>query len=268
MDLVAMAQTIRRYKFATVPIILLVGVLAFYAMFLTPPEYTATGSYILEAPPPAPTTEQIARDPALGKVNANDPLLSYGDLQVVGLMLSRESGTQAVEDKLLAEGVDPLSSVANDSVYGNAPLLDITGVGTTAAEAVRSGMLEGQTVVKLLNDIQAQMGVSPGYRITAYALDPPQQATLKTSSKLRDLIMVMVLGIIMLFVAVSVAKAREERKRERAAQAASAAGSRPAENGNGLPPGIGDQLDLGGAAHGLRRHSLRFPVREGDPDSV
>ena len=35
MDLIAIAQTVRRYKFATVPIILLVGVLGCYVMFLT-----------------------------------------------------------------------------------------------------------------------------------------------------------------------------------------------------------------------------------------
>jgi hypothetical protein len=258
MDLVAMAQTVRRYKFATLPVILLTGVLAFYVMFLTTPEYVATGSYILVAPPPAPTQEQIARDPALGKVNANNPLVSYGNLQVVGLIVSQEMSSPSVEDRLLREGVDPMSSVANDTIYANAPLLDITGVGTTAAAAARSGMLEGQELVKLLNDIQAREGVSPGYRITASPLVLPEQASLKTSSKLRDLIMVMVVGIILLFVVVSVGKARDERKRERVGGGSTSLGD------HRLSGGLADQLDLIGAANGLLRRGSRIPIEEGD----
>lgn len=247
MDLVAMAQTVRRYKFVTFPIILLIGVLGFAVMFLTTPEYAASGSYILVAAPPAPTQQQIARDPALGKVNANNPLMSYGNLQVVGLILSEQMGTKSVGDMLLREGVDPRSTVVNDTIYSNAPLLDVTGVGTTAAAATRAGMLEGQTLVKLLNDIQAQEGVTPGYRVTASPLVVPDQASLKTSGKLRDLIVVMVVGIILLFVAVSVGKARDERKRERAGGGAAWPGK------NRLTGGLADQLDLIDTANGRER---------------
>jgi hypothetical protein len=249
-----MAQTVRRYKFTTLPIILLVGVLAFYVMFLTAPEYDAAGSYILVAPPPAPTQEQIQRDPALAKVNANNPLTSYGNLQVVGLIISKQMSTQAVQDLLLSEGVDPRSIVVNDTIYSSAPLLDVTGVGITPGAAARAGVLEGQELVKLLNDIQARQGVSPGYRVTAYPLVVPNQATLKTSSKLRNLIMVMVVGIILLFVAVSVGKARDERKRERSGAGA----SRPVDPG--MPIGLRDQLDLIGATNGLDHEARRFPV--------
>ena len=266
MDLVAMAQTVRRYKFATFPIIVLVGVLAFYVMFLSTPEFVASGSYVLVSPPPAPTQEQIARDPALGKVNANNPLLSYGNLQVVGLILSRQMGSPAVQDALLRKGVDPRSSVVNDAIYGNAPLLDITGVGTTAAAAARAGVLQGQELVKLLNETQAAEGVSPGYRITASPLVVPDHASPKTSGKLRNLIVVMVLGVILLFVAVSVGKARDERKRERERVGVGAGADWPVQNG--LTGGLADSMDLMGAAHGLHRQAPRAPVQEPDPDRV
>jgi hypothetical protein len=257
MDLVAMAQTVRRYKFVAFPIILLIGVLGFYVMFVAAPEYTASGSYILVAPPPAPTPQQIARDPALGKVNANNPLVSYGNLQVVGLIVSEQMGTKSMGDMLRREGVDPRSTVVNDTIYANAPLLDVTGVGTTPAAATRSGMIVGRTLVKLLNDVQVQEGVSPGYRVTASPLVVPDQASLKTSSKLRNLILVMVVGIILLFVAVSVGKARDERKRERS-------GGRAASPGENRLP---DQVDLVGAANGLPPR-IAGAVQERDPDRV
>ena len=257
-----MAQTVRRYKFVTVPILLLVGVLGFYVMFLTAPEYVASGSYILVSPPPPPTEQQIARDPALGKVNANNPLVSYGNLQVVGLILSQQMGTKSMGDMLQREGVDPRSTVVNDTIYANAPLLDVTGVGTTPAAATRSGMIEGQTLVKLLNDLQVQEGVSPGYRVTASPLVVPDQASLKTSSKLRNVILVMVVGIILLFVAVSVGKARDERKRERSGAGAGWPG------GIELPFGLDDQLDRTDTANGHGDRAPRSPVREGDPAGV
>jgi hypothetical protein len=260
MDLVAMAQTVRRYKVATIPVMLLTAVLGFYVMFLTPPEYTASGSYILVNPPPAPTPQQIARDPALAKVNADNPLTSYGNLQVVGLMLAQRMGAHAMQQDLLHEGVDPLSTVANDTIYSNAPLLDITGVGTTPAAAAHSGIVEGRALVKLLNDMQSAMGVSPGYRVTAYPLAVPDQATLKSSSKLRNLIVVIVVGIILLFVAVSIAKAREERKLERA-------GAEGALGGIGVGPGVTAQGDLVAVGNG-HHHSHQFPFREEDPERV
>jgi hypothetical protein len=213
-----MAQTVRRYKFATFPVLLLTLALGFYVMILSPPVYEASGSYILVSPPAPPTQQQITDDPALAKVNANNPLVAYGNLQVVGLMLSKAMSTKAIQDTLLREGVDPRSSAVNDTITSNAPLVDITGVGSTPALATQSGMREGQTLVALLNNIQARMGVSPAYRVSAYPLVGPDQATVKNSGKLRNLILVIVVGIILLFVAVSVAKAREERKHQRSPQ--------------------------------------------------
>jgi hypothetical protein len=263
MDLIAMAQTVRRHKFATLPVILLTLVLGIYVVFLTAPEYQASGSYILVSPPPPPTQEQIAHNPALGKLVTNNPLTSYGNLQVVGLMLSQQMGNRSEVEPLLHNGVDPRSTVVNNTIYSNAPLLAVTGVGSTPAVAVRSGMLEGQALVKLLDNIQIEMGVSPGYRVTAYPLVTPDQAGLKTSSKLRNLIVVMVVGIVLLFVAVSIGQAWEDRKRKRADGGVISPGA------SGLPVGVADQMDLVstanivGTANGRRHVAPRFAVRDG-----
>lgn len=257
MDLVAMAHTVWRHKFATLPIILLTSALGFYALFLSKPQFQASGSYILVNPPAPPTQEQIARDPALANVNANNPLTSYGNLSVVGLLLTQQMASPSVERMLLQEGLNPLSTVSNDTIYGNAPLVAITGVGSTAAEAVRSGRILGQALLTRLNYIQKQMGVSPRYRVTAYPVVIPAQASERVSGKLRNLILVIVVGIILLFVAVSVAKAREERKLERLPLAPDwAAGPLApdwaAGNGTSGSPGFGVELV---PAHGRRSHT-------------
>jgi hypothetical protein len=211
MDLLAIAQTVRRHKFAALPVIILTFVLTSYVTVLSKPDYEADGAYALVNPPPAPTQAQIAQNPSLGKVNANNPLVSYGNLTIVAGMLTQAMGTEAVQHTLLADGIDPRSTVTLDP-SSIAPVLTVTGVGGTAAEAVNSGVRLGQSLSDELNAMQARLGVTQGYRITVYPLGLPDRASLKLSSKLRDLAAILALGVILLWVSVSIAVARAERK--------------------------------------------------------
>ena len=211
MDLVAIAQTVRRHKFAALPVLILTIVLAGYVLVGAKPAYQATGAYALVNPPPPPTAAEIARNPSLGKVNANNPLVSYGNLLIVGSMLTQTMSTQAVQKTLLANGINPLSTVTV-APSSTAPVLTVTGMGSTAAEAVNSGLRLGHVLNDQLNAMQTRLGVSPAYRVTTYPLGLPNQASLKVSGKLRNLIGVLALGGILLWVSVSIAVARAERK--------------------------------------------------------
>jgi hypothetical protein len=212
MDLIAIAQTVRRHKFAALPVLILTFVLVCYVMFLSKPDYQAVGAYALVNPPPAPTQAQITQNPSLGKVDANNPLVSYGNLTIVAGMLTEAMGTESMENTLVAGGVDPRSTVTLDP-SSIAPVLTVTGVGSTAADAVYSGVRLGNALSNQLNAMQARLGVTAGYRITAYPLGLPDQASLKVSSKLRDLAGVLALGVILLWVSISIAVARAERKK-------------------------------------------------------
>jgi hypothetical protein len=237
MDLSAITQTVRRHKFAALPVIILTFALVVYVMVLSKPDYETAGIYALVSPPPPPTPAQIAQNPALGKVNPNNPLVSYGNLSIVASMLTQAVGTQSSQHLLLADGVDSRSTVTNDSTQ-QVPVLTATGVGSTAAEAVHSGRLLGQVLSNELNSIQARLSVSPGYRITLYPLDVPDQASLKLSSKLRNLIGVLALGVILLWVSVSVAVARAARKNARVSSAR-APDSAALQASQGVPPMTG-----------------------------
>src|SRR5450631_4429284 len=125
MDLVAIGQSVRRHKFAVLPVIILTCALAVYVMVLSKPDYEAVGVYALVSPPPPPTQAQIAQDPALGKVNPNNPLVSYGSLSIVGSMLTQAVGTQSGQQLLLADGVDPRSTVTADSSTQQIPVLTL-----------------------------------------------------------------------------------------------------------------------------------------------
>lgn len=251
MDLVAFAQTVRRHKLATLPVIILTFVLVVYVMVLSKPDYQAVGEYALVSPPSPPTQAQIAQDPALGKVNANNPLVSYGNLSIVASMLTQAVSTQSGQQLLVANGVDPRSTVTTDST-DQIPVLTVTGVGSTTSDAVNSGRLLGHVLSNELKGIQARLGVTPSYRVTLYPLDAPDQASLKLSSKLRDLIGVLALGVILLWVSISIAVARTERRRGGASPAATPDWTPPASHGRPALNGVHKVgVDGGDHANGM-----------------
>jgi capsular polysaccharide biosynthesis protein len=215
MDLTEIVQTIWRHKRATIPVILLTLAGLAYVAVLKPKVYQAKTSYMLVNPPDPPTSQQIAADPALGKLNSNNPYVRYGDLTVVVGMLADELSANSERAALIAKGADPNFEVAQDLTYGDAPILDITGYGASPAAADLSANTVGQGTIQLLNTLQKQQGVSSQYDITALPVQGTPQATLEVSSLLRTAAAVLALGVIMLFIVVSTATGMAERREER-----------------------------------------------------
>jgi hypothetical protein len=213
MDLTAIAKTIWRHKLVTLPIIALMFILAVYQVKLKAPVYQADASYILINPPNPPTAEQIAANPALGKLNSNNQLVGYGNLNIIVDLLAERLDTNAERQLLVAKGADSRYTIAPNTTYLSAPIMDIVGVGSTAAEAMNSAKLVGDNMVSTLNSIQTQQGTSPKYWITAQQLAVPNRAQTQLSSRLRSLIAVLAVGIILLFVAVSTMNGVAERRR-------------------------------------------------------
>ena len=91
-------------------------------------------------------------------------------------------------------------------------IVDITGVGSTAASAVLSANLVSQAAEKALYQVQANQGVNPRYMIKSYPLATPNQAAQKLSGKLRSLIAVLGVGVLLLFIAISIAEAMGKGK--------------------------------------------------------
>jgi hypothetical protein len=186
---------------------------AFYIVKIKTPVYQATSSYILVNPPNAPTADQIARNPALGKLNANNQLTGFGNLSVIVDLLAERLNTNAERQALVAKGADSRYTIGPDTTYLSAPIMNIVGVGSTATEAMASAKLVGDDMVSTLNSIQAQQGTSPQYYISAQQLQLPDRASTQLSSKLRSLIGILAAGIIALFVAVSTMDGVAERRR-------------------------------------------------------
>jgi capsular polysaccharide biosynthesis protein len=232
MDLISIAEILWRRKFITIPVIILTAMAAFYVVKVKPPVYQAQAS-LLMVPPSPPTAGQIAADPALGKINSNNPYINYGDLSVIADTLIDVVTDPANEQVLVAQGADPRYELTLSTDYGNPPIIDITGIGRTPAIAIRSAQLVTKTAQQDLVTLQSSQGVNSLYMIKGTQLVTPAQASQSVSSKLRTLIAVLAIGILVLFVAVSLVEAVERRRSQKARRAAANARTSPEEQPRG-----------------------------------
>jgi capsular polysaccharide biosynthesis protein len=210
MDLFSIAGTVWRHKLAVIPVIVLTVLGAFYVLKIKPPVYQASSEFLLVNPPAPPSSAQIAADPALGKVNTNNPYVNFDNLTVTADALVDLLSSAASQHSLAHAGADPQYQVALSADAGAPPIVQITGVGPSAQEALRTASLVNAAAVSDLD--QMQNGVNPKYMIKATEIVLPDQAQLQSSGKLRTLIAVLAVGAILMFTLISLAEALEKRR--------------------------------------------------------
>jgi hypothetical protein len=218
MDLLSIARTIARHKLATIPVIILTAVGAYYVVAVKERVYEATSSFIMINPPAPPTADEIARDPELGQVKTDNPYLRFGDQSVIVDLLARTVNSDAARKALVDAGADGRYAVAPSLQFGFAsPIVEINGVGPSAEAAMKTATLVSKAVTDHLNRMQRVHGTDLAYRIRPMQVDVPDRAKLRASGQLRLLVGVLGLGAIVMFVLISVADAFDTWRRERGA---------------------------------------------------
>jgi hypothetical protein len=194
MHLRLIARKIWRHKLITVPVILLMLAGAAYVIAVKQPLYEASSTYVMVSPPAAPTAEQIARDPDLGKVKADNPYTRFADQSVVIEVLKARMSTGSVRTGLVRAGADPRYRLRSVTEFGvSVPIIQVKALASTPEGAMRSAELVGHAVVGELDRMQKANGVDHAYRITAVQVEVPDGARRKASGPLR--ILVGVLGL-------------------------------------------------------------------------
>jgi hypothetical protein len=205
MSLLLILRKIWKYKLFTVPLVALVLAGAFYVAVATAPTYEASSTYILEYPPPPPSDAQIAANPALANVKADNPYTRFSDQNVLVQVLSSRLNSEEGRKSLVAQGADPNYTVSPSPELGfSAPILQITGIGTSPQGAIDTANLVGRAAARELDRMQETRNVDDTYRIKAEPVVAAHDAKLKASGKLRALVGVLALGTVMLFIVVSV----------------------------------------------------------------
>jgi hypothetical protein len=242
MNLLSIARKIWRYKLLTLPVVLLILYGAVYVVAIKDPVYEASSSYILINPPDPPTPEEVARDPSLARINADNPYTRFSDQSVIVEVLASSMANESAKRALLDAGADPRYKVEPASEFGfSSPILKITAQGASPEVAVRSAKLVGNATIRELHGMQQAEGVDSQYRIKANKVDTPDGAQLRASGQLRSLVGVVGLGAVLLFLVVSVGDAvttlRTER-RGRSAPSPLAAGEAPWSSEDGRSGGL------------------------------
>jgi len=220
-DLLLIARKIWLHKFATLPILALTVLGAVMVLVVKGPVYQASSTHILINPPTPPSAEDVARDPALGRINADNPYTRFPDQSVGGQVLASALTSESARRELVAAGADRRYSVAPTAEFGySAPIIKVVGVGPSPEVAIATTKLVDRAVIRQLDRMQQAEGVDEHYRITTQQVDFPDSAELQASGQLRALVGVLALGTLLLFVVVSVADAlaqlREGRTRRSA----------------------------------------------------
>jgi hypothetical protein len=206
MDLLSIVRKVWRYKVVALPVVLLTLCGAVYVVAVKEPVYEASSSYVMLNPPEPPTEEEIARDPSLRGIKADNPYARFSDQTVVVAVLANRMGSESTRRALLEKGADPRYEVARDSEFGfSTPIVKITAEGGSPAVATTSAKLVGNALIRELDRLQ--QGIDPRFRIKPNEVDPPDRAELKASGQLRMLVGVFGLGALLLFIVVSVADA-------------------------------------------------------------
>jgi hypothetical protein len=244
MDLLSIVRKIWRYKLVTLPVLLLTLCGAIYVAAVKDPVYEASSSFVLINPPAPPTAEDIARDPALGRIDSDNPYTRFSDQSVVVEVLASSITSPSAMRTLEKAGADPRYTVAPASEFGySSPLVQITAQGWTPEAAMRSAKLVTDAVTRELERMQQAEGVNPEYRIRARQLDAPDSAELRASGQLRMLVAVLALGAVLLFVVVSAADALAALRAERGRRSSPSAHAGGAEALSELDPEDWPELD-------------------------
>ena len=168
---------------------------AAYVITVKQPLYEASSSYILISPPAAPTAEQIACDPELGKVKADNPYTRFADQSVVINVLKRKMSAESVRNTLVRAGADPRYTLKSATEFGaSVPIIQVKALASSPEAAMRSAQVVGHVVAGELDRMQTAHDVDPAYRITAMQVEAPDGARRKAPGQLR--ILVGVLGLV------------------------------------------------------------------------
>ncbi|MFD0821483.1 Wzz/FepE/Etk N-terminal domain-containing protein, partial [Micromonospora zhanjiangensis] len=212
MDLLALLTTLRRHKLLVLVVSLIMIAGDAFVAFGIPPQYESQAQFVLIAPPPPPTSTDIQRDPALAKVNADNPYLRLPNPSVVVDILAQRVAGDTVRKQLVAKGADQDYTITSTNAIGSGLVIDIVGTGTSGAQARRTLDLVSEAMATELHEMQKINGADDKYLFQALPINPPADPTRKVTGTVRSLIAVSAACLVLLFALVSIAEAAGPRR--------------------------------------------------------
>jgi hypothetical protein len=212
MDLVAIFAIIRRHRWIVAFALALIAGSVAGVVFQMPRQYESTAQYVLISPPPAPSDAQIQRDPALGRLNSDNPYLRVPSPSVVVDVLAQRVSGDTVREVLIKQGADADYQIAGTNAVGSGMVISIVGTGHSAAVSRRTTGLVAARMQAELHDMQKVNGADDRFLIQALPIGPTTDPVRKITSTIRAAIAALAGGMVLLFIVISVAEARSVRR--------------------------------------------------------
>ncbi len=240
MDPLSVIKTLWRHKFILIPVLLLTLVAVIYLFAFGPRSYQSTASFAL-VNPMVPTEQEIAKNPALGNLNSNNPYLRSSDNTLIAQVLTTRLSTEEVAKSLQMRDLGTEYTVERAGSYGSGLLIQATATGTSPEQSMDTVAVLGEYLVQELRAMQEINGADERFLFTALPVTTGDHATEQFSSRLRTVIMVGAGGVVLLFAAVSAAQALDRRREEQESPPAAADSSPAGPDGSDAQAGSRNQ---------------------------
>lgn len=215
MDVLGILGALKRHRLLSLIIVVLTIGGAGLIYVKSPTYYEASATYALPNPN-TPTAAQLQADPALAKLNSNNPYLYFPDQTTIVGVLSAQMTSTAEQARLRGAGAQGSYSVGpSNSISAGGRLVEVRARTNSPGTAINTVNVVSKEMTRLLHSMQAVNGAAEQYIIPAVLVTPAEQATAKVSGKLRSAIIMIVVGIIALFAAISIADAIGSRRPRR-----------------------------------------------------
>lgn len=201
-----------RSKWVALPILLATLAAVFYVLQLAPRRYESTMTYAV-INPQVPSQEQLNNDPALRKLNSNNPYLRSSDNSLIVQSLITKLNDKSSQDALKQEGHSSEYEVTRGGGGNYNFLVDIQGVSSSPTDTVATTTAVGKLLEQDLYSIQKVEGADDTYLFTSLVVSPPSNATEQFSSRLRSAIAVAVAGLVLMFGVVAFMHMLRRRRR-------------------------------------------------------
>jgi hypothetical protein len=188
-------------KWFALPAILLTIAAAVGVYLYGPRTYEASISYALVNPKEV-TELQLAADPTLATLNADNPYLRSSDPNLIANVVITRLNAPDTKDRLERQGL-ATEYAATPGIGGAGLIVSIAASGETEAQSLATIDELGQVFEESLREIQTVNGAEDRFLFTSIVVAEPDRATEKLSSRIRTVIMVSLAGVILVFGAIS-----------------------------------------------------------------
>jgi hypothetical protein len=209
MDIMSLLRLVFRHWRYTIPAALLTIGMVVAAVKVSPPTYQAAGSLVL-LNPPAPPDDNTGAVPVQ---NYENPYVRFNDLRVVVDVVARLVGGDTKREELAELGVTGYQAAGN--AFSDGPVIEVTGAGPTAEDAIRSAEIVLTEIDEVLAENQQAQGTDPEYFITTLPLQRPTAAHAQYGSTMRAAIGAVALGGLYTLAIVAFAEALSRRRAAR-----------------------------------------------------